>query len=374
MKELLNSTSQSIYIHIPFCKRKCNYCAFISFTNIENYEEKYINALCKELEEYKTSNKIETIYLGGGTPNILSIKSLEKIFSTINNNYKLSSNVEITMEINPALSNSSYLKELKNLGINRLSVGVQSFDDKILKILNRIHTSKETIKTLEIIKKAGFTNYSIDLMYGIFTQKLSDIKKELKIIKSLDLKHVSTYGLKIEENTPFEKFDKTNLPQEEECADMYTLISEELEKQGFIHYEISNYAKQGFESKHNLVYWKNKEYFGFGSSAHGYLNKIRYKNSSNLEKYIENPLQKEITNINKTQDIYEETVFLGLRLKQGIDLNEIKNKFGIDLKAKKKQIIQNLIANDYASMENENLSLTTKGFLISNYIIGELLD
>ena len=350
MKELLNSTSQSIYIHIPFCKRKCNYCSFISFTKIENYEEKYINALCKELKFFKTSNEIKTIYLGGGTPNILSIKSLEQIFTSLQQNYKIVPETEITMEINPALSNLQYFKELKNLGVNRLSIGAQSFDDKILKILNRIHTSKEIFETMDLVQKAGFTNYSIDLIYGIFTQKITDIEKELEIIKSLNLKHVSTYGLKIEENTPFAKFDKKNLPTEEECADMYTLISEKLSKQGFVHYEISNYAKPNFESKHNLAYWQNKEYYGFGTAAHGFLNKIRYKNTSNLKKYIKNPIEKEIICTNTAQDIYEENIFLGLRLKNGINLDEIKKRFGIDLLSKKEQKIKDLITNGYAKL------------------------
>ena len=256
-EKFVNNDAQSIYMHIPFCKRKCNYCAFVSFTNIETFEEQYVDALCEEINSFKEQKTIKTIYFGGGTPNLLSIKSVEKIFSTISESFAIEQDAEITMEFNPKLSDINYFKEIKNIGINRISLGVQSFQEDILKTLNRIHTKQEALLTIDNIQKAGFTNFSIDLMYGIFGQNIRMLKNDLEIIKTLSIPHISTYGLKIEKNTPFAKFNKTTLPDEDACADMYLLIADELEKQGFIHYEISNFAKPNFQSRHNSTYWKN---------------------------------------------------------------------------------------------------------------------
>ncbi len=373
MKNLLNSKAKSIYIHIPFCKRKCNYCSFTSFTNLSQYENSYVVALCKEIENFNSKGTIETIYLGGGTPNLLSLENIEKILTKIEENFHIAHMPEITIEINPAISNGRYFKELKKLGINRLSLGVQSFNEKILKILNRLHTTKEVFETIKKIENAEIKNYSIDLIYGIFYQTLEDIENDLKIIKRINPKHISTYGLKIEKNTPFEKYDQSKLPSEDLCYEMYMKISNELEKEGFVHYEISNFAKPEFEAKHNLTYWQNEEYIGLGVAAHGYLNNIRYKNLSNLEKYIENPLNKEIININTLSDTMEEEIFLGLRLRKGINLKIIKEKYGRDLLKSKGESINKFVENNYARLENETFHLTTKGFVISNYIISEIL-
>ncbi len=365
--------ANSIYIHIPFCRRKCNYCAFISVTNIKELENLYINSLCNEISSFSSENEINTIYLGGGTPNILSLKSIEKIFNQLNQNFKISKQAEITMEFNPKISDLSYIKEVKNFGINRISLGVQSFNDDILKTLNRIHNANDALITIENIKKAGIENFSIDLIYGIFGQTLKNIKLDLAFVKNIKPNHISTYGLKIEKGTPFEKFNKTNLPDEDMCAKMYEFISGELISQGFNHYEISNFAKSDFEAKHNLVYWKNREYFGLGAAAHGYLNKTRYQNSNNINEYIRNPLAKKILKNNTEEDILEETIMLGLRLKEGINLYALQEKFNVNLLKIRKNEIEKFIQTGHATLENGRLSLTTKGFLISNYIIGELI-
>ena len=373
-EKFVNNDAQSIYMHIPFCKRKCNYCAFVSFTNIETFEEQYVDALCEEINSFKEQKTIKTIYFGGGTPNLLSIKSVEKIFSTISESFAIEQDAEITMEFNPKLSDINYFKEIKNIGINRISLGVQSFQEDILKTLNRIHTKQEALLTIDNIQKAGFTNFSIDLMYGIFGQNIRMLKNDLEIIKTLSIPHISTYGLKIEKNTPFAKFNKTTLPDEDACADMYLLIADELEKQGFIHYEISNFAKPNFQSRHNSTYWKNEEYYGFGVGAHGYLNKIRYEKPIIIQDYLQNPMSFKVTSSNSFKDILEEKIFLGLRLKEGINLDELKNEFSFDLLKERKCEIKKFIDNGYVNLNENRLSLTTKGFLISNYIIGELLD
>jgi len=374
MQKLRNSKANSIYIHIPFCKQKCNYCAFISFTNIKEFENLYINSLINEIKEFKTENEIKTIYLGGGTPNLLSLKSIEEIFDTISNNFKITSNAEITMEFNPKISDLQYFKDIKSTGINRISLGAQSFNNKILQTLNRIHSKEDTLNTIKNIELAGFSNYSLDLIYGIFNQTLEDVKNDLDIIKKISPPHISTYGLKIEQGTPFEKYDLKNLPDEDLNADMYTLISDVLTQSGYNHYEISNFSKENYQSQHNLTYWHANEYFGFGVAAHGYINNIRYKNSDSLEEYINNPLKKCIITKNTTQDFFEEYVMLGLRLKEGINFNYIKEKFDIDLIKNKNEQFENFVSEGYGKFANDRFYLTTKGFLISNYIINELLD
>ena len=374
INELENTNCKSIYIHIPFCKRKCNYCAFVSFTNIDEFEEKYTNALIKELNSYTISANIKTIYLGGGTPNLLSINNWEKIFDCINKKFSFVNNPEITMEFNPALSNKEYLTQIKSFGVNRISIGVQSFQENILKTLNRLHTKQEALQMINWAQTIGFKSHSIDLIYGIFGQTEQALKQDLKILKSLNIPHISTYGLKIEEGTPFEKFDKSNLPTEEACEKMYLLISNSLEEIDYTHYEISNFSKENHQSQHNLTYWHNEEYLGIGTGAHGYINGIRYQKPNTIKEYIKNPLFCEILNKNTTEDFFEETIFLGLRLKEGIDLTQIKDKFHIDLYKNKKTVIDKFINNNLAKLKNNKLSLTTKGFLLSNYIIGEILS
>ena len=370
---LKSSDAEHVYIHVPFCIKKCNYCSFVSFTNIAEYEDIYTDALCSEISQSGSHNLIRTVYIGGGTPNILKISSLEKIVSALKKSFKISEDAEFTMEFNPKLSDINYIKEAKNIGINRVSLGAQSFNDDILKILGRLHNSRDTINAYEDVRKADIHNVSMDLMYGIFGQTFNMLENDTEFLSKLEPEHISTYGLKIEKNTPFEKFDKSNLPDEDLCADMYMKISEILSNAGYVHYEISNFAKPDRYSRHNTAYWKAKEYFGFGVSAHGYLNKIRYQNSFNINEYIKNPLQKEILEINDKNALKEEYIMLGLRLKEGINLNKLKTDFDYDLYNKKRDFINSITMTGHAVLDNELLFLTEKGFLISNYIIAELL-
>ena len=374
MQNFLNNSAKSIYIHIPFCIKKCNYCSFISYTNINNYEDDYTKALCKEIEAFKDDKVINTAYIGGGTPNLLKTSNLEKIISGLNKSFNFSSDVEFTMEFNPKISELGYIKHAKELGINRISIGAQSFNDKILKTLGRIHSAQDTLNLIKNIHNANILNYSLDLIYGIFGQNLTDLKSDLEIIKELRPKHISTYGLKIEKNTPFYNFPQNNLPDEDMCADMYLLISDTLRHAGYIHYEISNFAISGCHSKHNMTYWKGEEYYGFGIAAHGYLNSTRYKNTDNLNEYINNPLKKQVLSINTPKDFLEEKIFLGLRTCDGILLSEIKDIFGVDLLSQKRNFINQIIENKHAILDNERLYLTEKGFLISDYIISELIS
>ena len=373
MQRFLNNNSRSVYIHVPFCVKKCNYCNFISFTSVSAYEDIYVDALCREIAAFKNDNFIETVYLGGGTPNILKINSLEKIISALKNSFVLSDNAEFSMEFNPKLSDRAYIKSVEELGINRISLGAQSFNDDILKTLGRIHNVKDTLDMVDILNSLDISNYSLDLIYGVFGQSMELLKSDLLMIKQIYPKHVSTYGLKIEKGTPFYSYSKANLPDEDLCADMYLMISDELRQANYEHYEISNFAREGTISKHNMTYWKNNEYYGFGTSAHGYLNKIRYKNADNIAEYIENPLRKIIISENERTDVLEEKIMLGLRTSAGINLEDIKKDFGFDLASQKSDFLKQIISSEHAVLAKNKLSLTEKGFLISNYIIAELM-
>ncbi|OGH98975.1 MAG: hypothetical protein A2039_09950 [Candidatus Melainabacteria bacterium GWA2_34_9] len=345
----------NLYIHIPFCKSKCHYCNFISFANKNELIESYFVALKKEIEFYLTKYQdieLETIYIGGGTPSVVDFGFYKDLFNLLSGLINISPKAEITMEINPGTVDLDYLKNIMNLGVNRLSIGVQSFDDKILKFINRIHTSEEAIETVKLAQKAGFENISIDLIYGLPEQTSDSWEKTLNMALTLGISHISTYGLKIEENTEFSRHQPKNLPDDEQQSQIYLKTIEILENKGFNHYEISNFSKKGKESRHNLCYWKNHEYFGFGLSAHGYLNGIRYSNTENLEEYLKNPTKRAFENLVSSSERLEEAIFLGLRLIEGINIEEFKSNYGIDIRQKYSKIIEKYINYGFMAYEN----------------------
>ena len=359
--------AESVYVHIPFCRQKCNYCSFISFTNKE-YIENYINALLPEISERYQCEKIKTLYFGGGTPSLLSPDYFEKILSK----FIFCENPEITIEVNPEYLTLEYLKNVFETGINRVSIGVQSFNQKILEIIGRKHSVSDIFKAVEFAKSAGFKNISIDLIYGLPEQTLEDFEKSINKAISLDVNHISSYGLKIDEGSYFYKNKPKSLPDSDMQADMYLKMIDILGKNGFKHYEISNFAKNGFESKHNLNYWNAKEYYGFGCAACGYENKIRYSHENLLENYIKNPVflikEPSLTE----QEMLEEYIFLGLRKKEGINLSDIKNHFNIDFNSKYGNILNKY--SKYFEKNDDFLNFTDEGFLISNIILSEFIE
>ena len=251
-----------IYIHIPFCERKCNYCAFNSKIGGAEEKNSYVAALIKEINLRGDNSKVETIYFGGGTPTTLTINQLKKILNAVRKNFCVDERAEITIEANPGTIDENYLRDLKALGFNRLSLGVQSFDDELLKILGRIHDSRVAIETVKLAKNF-FANVSVDLMYGLPGQTLNKLRRDIDCIKNLDVQHVSIYGLEIEEGTKFfelARAEKLNLPDENFCADMYDFITQTLPVLGFERYEVSNFSVKNFESRHNLGYWTGKKY------------------------------------------------------------------------------------------------------------------
>ena len=264
------SYTTSAYIHLPFCKSKCNYCSFVSGTNIDK-KKGYLYSLLKEIDYYYQGEELKTLYLGGGTPSLFEIDELSKII----NKFQTKNDTEITIELNPNDVDYEYAKGLKSLGINRISMGAQSFNDNILKLIGRRHNSTEIYNAVETIKQAGFSNISLDLIYGLPTQTLEGFRYDLKEIISLGVQHLSLYGLKIEKGCYFYNHQPKELPNDDLQADMYLLAGDITSQNGFNHYEISNYSKIGYSSRHNTNYWKCGEYYGFGLSAHGYLDKIR---------------------------------------------------------------------------------------------------
>lgn len=371
-----------LYIHIPFCIKKCDYCDFYSLCHDERLEEEYINALCSHIKKdaylYKDYS-FDTVFFGGGTPSVLSIKSFDKLVNCIKTNLTLTQGGEFTIEANPGTLNREKLECYKRNGVNRLSIGLQSTNDNDLCGLGRIHTLSEFEQGYYLARECGFDNISIDIMYGLPNQKLDDFKKTLDRVCEFNPEHISAYCLKIEENTPFgKKQDALNLPNDDEEYEMYMALCEALNEKGWQQYEISNFAKENHRSRHNLKYWLSQEYIGFGPSSHSFFNGERYFYQRDIKKYIEGvcngtpsrALESEIdeTHISKM----DEYVLLKLRLSDGISLSEFKNRFSKDFLCEYPNI-EKYVKSDHVSINGDIYSFTPKGFFVSNYILTDIL-
>lgn len=369
---------KSLYIHIPFCSKKCLYCDFSSFAGIEYLMDDYVDALCTELLFYKDLYKFKTIFVGGGTPTFLNIKNLEKLGEAIGK-LNTDSNVEFTMEANPGTFNLEKLKIMKDMGVNRLSIGVQSYNNNLLKKLGRIHTIEIFKENYKIARNTGFNNINLDLMFGLPSQSLEDWKSTLEKVINLNPEHLSCYSLIIEEGTPFYSMynDRSKLPNEEVERDMYNYTLEFLNNNGYGHYEISNFAKQEKQCKHNLVYWELEDYLGCGAAAHSFIDGYRIENISSVKKYIykikrgEKPLE----NIHKNsmKESMEEFMFMGLRKIEGIDKKRFEKVFGIDIHAVYNKTIEKYKKIDLLHENDVNLKLTKKGIELSNMVMSEFI-
>lgn len=354
----------SCYVHIPFCKKKCNYCAFCSFFPRNEQIFHYFEILKKEVNS-KLNKPLKTLYLGGGTPSFVPLKFYKSL------HFEFESEYEFTFEVNPATVNKSYLKGLLDFGVNRLSIGVQSFFDEDLKTLGRLHTVSEATECVKLAHSVGFDNISIDLIYGLPGQTLKKWKLNLKKALELPISHISTYGLKIEENTLWGNNPPQNIPDEDKSANMYLLLVDFLEKNNFFQYEISNFSKIGFHGRHNYNYWQNNEYLGLGMGASGYQNGVRYQNSCSFKEYLNSPEKTSSSTILTKNDIIEEAIFLGFRLKKGINLNEFNKRYKIDLFQEYKNIFEKY--NKFFEFKNGYICLTTSGMMISNVILAEFI-
>lgn len=363
-----------IYIHIPFCVRKCNYCAFNSKVSDESERSAYVDALIKEINLRGDDSTVETIYIGGGTPTTLSLNQLEKIICALNKNFNINEQAEVTIEANPGTVDENYLRGLKSLGFNRLSLGVQSFDDELLKALGRIHNSRTAIETVELATKI-FNNVSVDLMYGLPNQTLNQLRRDVEQIKNLDVQHVSIYGLEIEEGTIFFELHNKNqlpLPAENLCADMYDFITQTLPTLGYRRYEISNFAKETFESRHNIGYWTGKSYFGFGAGAHSFDGKLRTSNVRDVRTYI-NGSKLIVEEVVNRQAAMEEFCFLGLRMIDGISAQSFHKKFGVKISEVFGAVIDKNQRLGLLEVDSDKIALTTRGLALGNEVFADFL-
>ena len=358
----------ALYIHIPFCESICDYCDFTKLQYFHSFAEKYLVALKRELDERVKNKDIRTIYIGGGTPTSLDDAQFETLLKMVEPYSK--NVVEYTVEANPESLSLSKIKLLKKYGVNRVSIGVESTNDQILESINRKHTFSDVKNVVKNLRDNGINNVNLDLIIGLPNVSFKMLEEDIRNILSLKPNHISCYSLTVHEHTVF-YINKIEEPDEEFAYQAYKVINDLLEKNSFSHYEVSNWAIPGYESKHNLVYWNNERYYGIGLGASGYINNVRYKNSTNFNQYVSflNEIEEEMVTQGDEKD-YE--LMLRLRTKFGLNLNDYKAKFGVDLYASHKQIIDNYIAQGYLTLKDNILAPTFEGMMILDKIYLDL--
>ena len=369
-----------VYIHIPFCKQKCYYCDFVSYPNMLKKQEEYIERLMQEIESNKDilrNSRVTTIYIGGGTPSSIKPELIKKVLDKIYQNSNIEE-AEITMEVNPGTVTKNNLQMYKNSGINRLSIGLQSTNDDILKRIGRIHNYKQFLNTYNWATEVGFKNINVDLMLGLPGQSISDLKDSLEKITKLGPNHISVYSLIVEEGTQIEKKisnGELQLPSEEEERNQYKYTKNFLELNGYKHYEISNFAKEEKESKHNVNCWKQKNYVGFGIAAHSYINGVRYSNTEDLEDYLNKDFKetKTIHEEQNTEDMKKEYMLLGLRMLGGVKVSEFKEKFGENPIFKFRKELEKLVEEELIVVDLDDIKLTNKGLDFANLVWEEFV-
>ncbi|MBO8463317.1 MAG: oxygen-independent coproporphyrinogen III oxidase [Firmicutes bacterium] len=402
----MKQREMSLYIHIPFCVKKCNYCDFLSFSSSDTVKKQYIKALCQEIESFFAVQKqekdnteeiiIKTIFFGGGTPSILEAKQIEVVMDAVRKTFVIAADAEITIEMNPGTIKREKLETYQKIGINRLSIGLQTTDDERLKVLGRVHTYEQFLENYKMARELGFQNISVDLMSALPKESINDYQKDLERVLELEPEHISSYSLIIEEGTPF--YDNNEilerLPSEEEDRAMYDLTEQILLERGYHRYEISNYAKTGKESRHNSVYWTGGEYVGFGLGASSYLRSdhpylqdskeqleqyygVRFKNETNIKKYIQNSyvpiLEKEEVTFLSKQEAMEEFMFLGLRMMQGIKEQQFLEQFHISVQSVYGDVVEKFVGMGLLEQTDGRICFTKKGIDVSNSILCEFL-
>lgn len=373
-----------IYVHIPFCMKKCFYCDFVSYCNKENLVDEYIKCLKKEIESKKNKSKlgIDTIYIGGGTPSFINENHIKDIIYILKESFDIDKETEITIEVNPGTVNENKLEIYKEVGINRLSMGLQSTNNELLKMLGRIHTYEQFLESYNMAKNIGFKNINVDLMIGLPNQKLEEVNDSVKKVINLKPNHISVYSLILEEGTKIAKKIKKGelrLPKDELEREMYWNVKNQLQDNGYNHYEISNFAKKGFESKHNMNCWNQKEYLGFGAAAHSYFKSIRYSNIENIEEYIKNiknnefEKNKEIHEIQTIDEAKKEYMLLGLRKIEGVNITEFKNKFIDNPLYLFRKELSKLVEEELIEIDINTIKLTNKGIDLANIVWEEFV-
>lgn len=383
-----------IYIHIPFCVKKCDYCDFLSFPSNPETREYYVNALCSEIEfkaEKFADKNVTSIYIGGGTPSSLEAKLIIKIMNTLDNAFSISKDAEVTIECNPGTVSKDSLSVYKSYGINRLSIGLQSANEEELKTLGRIHDYDSFVRTLDSLMKAGFTNYNVDIMYGLPNQTLDSLGKTLKAVTMFGPKHISAYSLIIEEGTSFYdkyKEDYVNqclakktkyLPEENVLCEMTNLVNAYLKGRGYKQYEVSNYAKAGYECRHNIGYWKRTPYIGFGLGAASLYDEKRYKNITDIDRYIKNyfltnpVVEYEEQETLSAKDSMSEFMILGLRMNEGVSFDDFYDTYRMSLENVYGSQIERLINMELLINDGNRIKPTSKGLELQNMIAREFI-
>lgn len=369
----------SLYVHIPFCKQKCLYCDFPSYAGKENLEDSYIDSLIKEINLKCKGKIIKTLFIGGGTPSYLKEENLNNLLVCLNS-LKYKEGSEKTIECNPGTLTSEKLKIIKDNGINRISMGLQTTNNNLLKKIGRIHTMKEFEENYNRAREFGFNNINIDIMFGLPNQSVLDYKKSLEDIVKLNPEHISCYSLIIEQGTPFYNMNEKGLlklPTEDEERKMYNITKDILKSNGYHQYEISNYSKENKECEHNKIYWKLEEYIGVGVSASSYIDSNRIKNIDDIKEYInkinnKEAIEESIIKNSKKEDM-EEFMFLGLRLIKGIDKNNFKRKFDKNIEDVYGDVINKNIKKGLIEDKDNYIYLTSKGVEVSNYVMSEFI-
>ena len=375
-----------LYVHIPFCKQKCMYCDFPAYQNLQDYYETYVYALVQEIDlwvsEHAESKErsIDTIYFGGGTPTELSIQQLQMIVDKIKSTFTITDDCHMTIESNPGEVDLQYLTKLVKLGFNRISFGVQTFDDKALTMLHRSHDGDKAKQAVYDAKEAGFTDINIDLIYGLPRQSLEDIKRNLEIVKDLPINHISTYGLQVEVGTYLYHLVQKNLisiPSESIDESMYDTMMEGLKELDFERYEISNFAKGNSYSRHNLKYWHYVDYLGFGAGAHSFYDGVRRSNNRNVMPYIQSvdryimpTIDTETITVERAQ---EDFCFLALRTKWGLDEQKFEDRFGVSVHNLFGNILEDLVTKGLLEYQNGSYHLTSEGAKHGNYVFSQFI-
>jgi oxygen-independent coproporphyrinogen III oxidase len=372
-----------LYIHIPFCKSRCSYCSFFSTTNSLDLQEQYFNALKSEFSSYKEileDKTIQTIYFGGGTPSLVKSHLIKNFFEYIISNFHVSQDFEATIECNPDSITQQKLLTYKQSGMNRISLGLQAFQDRILKLLDRAHTVDQFLSRYELIKKIGFKNINIDLIFGIPNQTFADWKETLKKVIEIKPTHISCYSLETDNNSPLaQKISQEilKLPSENLNRQMYYFAKQALRNTNYIQYEISNFSRPGFECKHNLMFWQGYDYIGIGAGAHSKFGSQHYQNIKNITKYIRNVennnnTRGNIVKLSKNDEILEYIV-VGLRLSRGLNLHAFEKKFNQSILTLYPNQIRNLAKENLVEVNYGNLKLTEKGMDLENKVLAEFI-
>lgn len=371
----------SVYIHIPFCVKKCNYCDFLSAAASEETKRQYVDRLIMEMEreaENYRNYQVVSVFFGGGTPSVLQTGDTGRIMAALKEHFCVSEDAEITSEVNPGTADYEKLKAYKEMGFNRLSIGLQSAEDTELKLLGRIHDYKVFLAVYEAARRAGFQNVNVDIMSALPGQSIESYRRTLEKVLQLEPEHISAYSLIVEEGTPFFEWyggerGEVLLPSEEEEREMYDLTEKLLREREYHRYEISNYAKEGLECRHNKAYWIRQDYVGFGIGAASMVQNVRFQNKQDLKGYLEGDLSKEEHTVLTQKECMEEFMFLGLRLTEGVSKEKFYECFRVSMEEVYREVLEAMEKKGLLVNESKRVYLTKKGLDVSNYVMAEFL-